>query len=301
MDTVMSLTVYGEASDEAALLAERELYRLEKLFSAEDEDSELYAVNTRGSVKMSADTQSVIDFALQVQEATGGAFDISVYPLVKEWGFISGDYTVPEKARITQLLTLTGSGVVEINGDELVLTKKGAQIELGAIAKGYASDKVAQLLRDDGIKSAIINLGGNVFALGAKPDGSPWKIAITDPLNPQDIIGSLTVINCAVVSSGGYRRYFEQDGVTYHHILDPKTGFPAQSGLAGVTVVSGSGMLADALSTALFVMGQDAALEFWRSGVYDFELVLVTDSGDIIISEGLRGVFSGGSFEVALR
>jgi thiamine biosynthesis lipoprotein len=301
MDTIMSVKVYGEGSHELCLEAEREIYRLERLFSAEEEGSEVCAVNSRGNVQMSADTLNVIDCAIQMQEATCGAFDISVYPLVKEWGFISGEFAVPQKARIEELLTLTGSDILAVTGSELALTKENAQIGLGAIAKGYASDKVAQLLRSGGVSSAIINLGGNVYALGAKPDGSPWKVAITDPHNIEDIIGTLEVSDCAVVSSGGYQRYFEENGVSYHHILDPKTGFPAQSGLAGVTVVSVSGMLADGLSTALFVMGEDAALEFWRSGAYDFELVLVTISGDVIVSEGLRDVFSGGGFEVALR
>lgn len=301
MDTVMSFKVYGENSENACLSAEREIYRLERLLSAELEGSEIFSVNADGRVKMSSDTVEVIECAMQLQKETGGAFDISVYPLVKEWGFISGDYTVPEKARIQELLFLTGGDLVSIRGDELTLTKENAQIGLGAIAKGYASDKVAQVLRDDGISSAIVSLGGNVYAIGSKPDGGAWKVAITDPFSPEKTIGTLEVSDTAVVTSGGYERFFEKDGRSYHHILDPKTGEPAQSGLASVTVVCVSGMIADGLSTAFFVMGADAAIEFWRSGIYDFELVLVTAAGDVIITEGLKDVFRGSGFEVVPR
>jgi thiamine biosynthesis lipoprotein len=250
---------------------------------------------------MSADTAEIIEYSLELQEATGGAFDISVYPLVKEWGFDSGSYKVPTSSRIEELLPLTGSGIVSVSSNELTLTKENAQIGLGAIAKGYTSDKVAELLRNAGVNSAILSLGGNVYALGSKPDGSAWNVAITDPFNSQNVFGMLSVSDCAVVTSGGYERYFEEDGITYQHILDPKTGAPARSGLSSVTVVSSSGTYADGLSTAFFVMGEDAALRFWRSGIYDFELVLMTDDGNVIVTEGLQDVFTGSDFEVAYK
>lgn len=174
-------------------------------------------------------------------------------------------------------------------------------LDFGGIAKGYAAEKCAKLLEAAGIEAALLSLGGNLQTVGTKPDGSAWAVGIADPENPTQAIATLTFTgSLALVTSGGYQRYFEEDGVRYHHILDPKTGYPARSGLASVTILAESGTLADALSTALFVMGLDAAAEFWR-GSDDFEAVFVTDGGKIYATQDAASLLGGCEFEVISR
>lgn len=178
---------------------------------------------------------------------------------------------------------------------------EGQRIDLGGIAKGYASDRVMEIYREYGVTSGMVSLGGNIQTLGAKPDGTAWKIGIRDPETEKEgdsgsgaggILLALPVENQAVITSGGYERYFEENGETYIHILDPRTGYPADSGLLSVTVVSENGMLADALSTSLYIMGAEKAAEYWRAHGSDsgnaFELILVDTFGKAYATEGLR-------------
>ena len=172
----------------------------------------------------------------------------------------------------------------------MVTLPEGMEIDLGSVAKGYAGQLAAQMLRNSGVESALLNLGGNVQTVGAKPDGSPWQIGIKDPKG-EDAMMVLSIADQAVVTSGGYERYFEQDGQTYWHIMDPFTGHPADSGLISVTIVGDEGVVCDGLSTALFVMGLEKAADLWaQSG--DFEAVFVTASGEVYITEGLRDHFA---------
>jgi thiamine biosynthesis lipoprotein len=164
------------------------------------------------------------------------------------------------------------------------------EIDLGSVAKGYTGDRVIELLRENGVTSALLNLGGNVQALGTKPDGSPWRVAVQDP-SGDGCLGVLEIDDQAVITSGGYERYFVEDGVTYWHIIDPADGAPARSGLISVTIVGDSGLLCDGLSTSLFVMGLEDAAQFWRENG-GFEAVFVTESGQILITEGLQERFS---------
>ena len=153
------------------------------------------------------------------------------------------------------------------------------KIDLGGIAKGYTSSRIMDIFKENGITSGLVNLGGNVQALGTKTDGSNWRVAVQSP-------------DEAVITSGGYERYFEQDGVTYHHIIDPKTGYPAENGLVSVTIVSSDGTLADGLSTSLFIMGEEKAAEFWKAHSDEFEAILETDDGTIYVTEGLKDSFT---------
>ncbi|MBQ1768126.1 MAG: FAD:protein FMN transferase, partial [Oscillospiraceae bacterium] len=218
---------------------------------------------------------------------------ISVYPVTRAWGFTAGEYRVPQEAELEKLLRLVDYTKVTVSGDTVSLGE-GMLIDLGAVAKGYAGDRVTELLRSHGVKSAIINLGGNVQCLGRKPDGSRWKIGVQDPAG-SGYVGVIEAEDEAVVTSGGYERYFELDGKTYWHIIDPSDGRPADSGIISVTVVGASGLACDGLSTALFVMGKEKASELWRENG-GFEVVFVSESGEIIITEGLSGRFtpSGG-------
>ena len=177
---------------------------------------------------------------------------------------------------------------IKMNGNKITLSQ-GMSIDLGGIAKGYTGDCVMEAMTEYGVESALINLGGNVQTLGTKPDGSMWKIAIQDP-ESDGTIGTLSVSDAAVITSGGYQRYFEENGTKYHHIINPKTGYPADSGLLSVTIVSDKGITGDGLSTALFVMGTSDAIAFWQE-YGDFEAVLITKD-DIYITSGLENAFT---------
>lgn len=289
MDTVMDFTIYGESGliDQSESL----IASLESLVSVTDTGSELYAINQTGSGTLTGKASSLMEQALEICRRTDGALDLSIYPIVRAWGFTTGSYQVPDEAEIQALLPLVDYRKIQYDaaaGD--VTLPEGMKIDLGSVAKGYAGQLVAQMLREHGVQSALLSLGGNVQTVGAKPDGSPWQIGIKDPQG-EDAMMVLSVEDQAVVTSGGYERYFEQDGQTYWHIMDPSTGHPADSGLISVTIVGDEGVVCDGLSTALFVMGLEKAADLWaQSG--DFEAVFVTASGEVYITEGLRDRFA---------
>lgn len=289
MDTMMDFTIYGESGliDQSESL----IASLESLVSVTDANSELYAINQTGSGTLTGKASSLMEQALEICRRTDGALDLSIYPIVRAWGFTTGSYQVPDEETIQSLLPLVDYTQIQYDAAIGVVTlPEGMEIDLGSVAKGYAGQLVAQMLREHGVQSALLNLGGNVQTVGAKPDGSPWQIGIKDPQG-EDAMMVLSVEDQAVVTSGGYERYFEQDGQTYWHIMDPFTGRPADSGLLSVTIVGDEGVVCDGLSTALFVMGLEKAADLWaQSG--DFEAVFVTASGEVYITEGLRDRFA---------
>ena len=289
MDTVMDFTIYGESGliDQSESL----ITSLESLVSVTDADSELYAINQTGSGMLTEEASSLMEQALESCRRTDGALDLSIYPIVRAWGFTTGSYQVPDEAEIQALLPLVDYRKIQYDAATGTVTlPEGMEIDLGSVAKGYAGQLAAQMLREHGVQSALLNLGGNVQTVGTKPDGSPWQIGIKDPQG-EDAMMVISVEDQAVVTSGGYERYFEQDGQTYWHIMDPSTGHPADSGLISVTIVGDEGVVCDGLSTALFVMGLEKAADLWaQSG--DFEAVFVTASGEVYITEGLRDRFA---------
>lgn len=289
MDTVMTLTVYGGGSDDLAAAKDRVL-QLEARLSVTDPDSEIAALNRTGTAALSPDTAELLSRSLELCARTDGALDVTVYPVVRAWGFTTGDYTVPDEDTLAALLEKVDYTKVRLEGDTASLPA-GAEIDLGAVAKGWTGDQLAILLREKGVESALLELGGNIHTIGSKPDGSDWRVAVRDPADGEGYLGVVSVSDKAVVTSGGYERYFERDGVRYWHIMDPATGAPARSGLASVTVVADSGLYADALSTALFVMGREAALDYWRAN-RDFEAILVSDDGSVTVTGGLEGAFT---------
>lgn len=292
MDTVMRVTTYGKNARAAAQAAQAEVTRLDALLSVEDPQSEIYRLNAAGQAELSGETAALLHAALDITEMSGGAFDITVYPLMKAWGFFSGDYAVPGEDELRELLALVGSDKLIFEGERLNFGLPGMGIDLGAIAKGYASDRAAEVLAENGVSHAMISLGGNIKAVGTSPEGRPWRIAIRDPLDAEAFAGIVLVSDMAVVTSGGYERYFERNGTRYHHILDPESGMPAQKGLLSVTIVCPSGTLADGLSTALFVMGEADALAFWHAHKELFDAVLVTDDGRTLVTSGIAEAFS---------
>ena len=176
----------------------------------------------------------------------------------------------------------------------VTLLGKNTAIDLGGIAKGYTSARLMDVFRSYGLTSGLVSLGGNVQVLGTKPDGSLWRVGIENPQGG-DYLGVLSTKDAAVITSGGYERYFEENGKHYHHILDPATGYPAESGLVSVTIVSPDGTLADALSTALFVMGRERAEEYWRAHADEFDVILQDEGGTIYVSQGIWENFEGGA------
>ena len=288
MDTVMKLTIYGENAPQAGEAAVDRIQELEGLLSVTREDSEIYAANHTGSAQLSPDAAALLARALTLCRETGGALDVTIYPVVRAWGFTTGAYRVPDDGELTALLERVDYRQAALEGDRLTLPE-GVELDLGAVAKGYTGDQLMALLAREGIASAIVELGGNVQALGAKPDGSPWRVALQAPEG--GYAGVLEIVDKAVVTSGGYQRYFEQDGESYWHIIDPAQGRPARSGLQSVTIVADEGTLCDGLSTALFVMGREEALGFWRTR-NDFECVLISEDNTVAITEGLEESFS---------
>ena len=289
MDTAMRLTVYGQGAGEAAGLARERVLEREALLSVTDENSDICAANRNGGGVLHADTAALLERALALCGETGGALDVSIYPVVRAWGFTTGAYRVPEEAELAALLERVDYTRISLEGTVLTLPE-GMELDLGAVAKGWTGDRLMELLRGEGITSAIVELGGNVQALGSKPDGSPWRVAVQAP-DGSGYAGALEITDCAAVTSGGYQRYFEQDGETYCHIIDPAGGRPARSGLASVTVVAEEGAAADALSTALFVLGRERGEALWRERG-GFECVFIGEDGSVAVTQGLEGRFS---------
>lgn len=294
MDTYISLTLYGENGEKASSECKKEIERLEAMFSVTDENSEISLINNAQGAKtaISDETAKLIDFALKSGDFSGGCLDITVYPVVREWGFTTGEYKMPDPDVLSELLKNTGYEKVILENNTVTLPP-GGKIDLGAVAKGYAGDKAIEILKSNGISSGLVSLGGNIQTIGGKPDGMPWNVAVRDPFS-EDNFGILKIADMAVVTSGNYERFFEENGKRYHHIIDPSDGYPADNGIVSATVIGDKGALCDALSTAIFVMGAEKAEELWRDRS-DFEMILVTDEKEIFITEGIYDSFENTS------
>lgn len=294
MDTLVSVKAYGAESEQAVNAAADRITELEKLLSVTDETSDIFRLNSSGSAVVSEETAELTADALSLCRLTGGALDISLYPVLREWGFTTDEKHVPTDEEIEAALAKTGYEKIIVEGDRISLPE-GHMIDLGSCAKGRAGDEMIAAVSGLGVTSAIINLGGNVQTLGSKPDGSEWSVGIANPFSPNELLGIVRVRDKAVVTSGGYQRYFtDDDGNVYIHILDPETGRPADSGLASVTVIGDCGMTCDGLSTALFVMGKDKAVRFRRENG-GFDMVLVDNSGTVFITPDIAGSFVNSS------
>lgn len=337
LGTVCSINLYEDGSAELYGKLFARLRELNDIFNNYSDSSEISRVNREAAaapVKVSQDFYVVLKTALDFARLTGGAFDPTVGPLIKLWGF-GKEPRVPSQEEIEAAQKLVGWQCVVLQesaqtedapgqpegftgqnvandkgsqdqnaGDEqetvtdqnpaagptVRFTKSGVRLDLGAIAKGYAADCLVDILRERGVKRASLSLGGNVYVYGKKPGGALWSVAIRDPSKPGQNAFMLKTRDATVVTSGAYERFFEQDGKTYGHILDPATGFPAKSGLESVTIVSHNSMVADALSTSLFVLGMEKIPEIKKSApAGGFECVLVDESGKAYASKTLKG------------
>ena len=295
MDTFMDLKVSGKNAQKAILEAEREINALERMLSNTIENSEISAINQnagKDAVKVSDDTLYLLKETREIYDFTQGAFDITIAPIIDVWGFTKEVKKVPDEETLKQKLDLVDMKKLQINekNKTVFLEESGMAIDLGGIAKGYATDKVNEIFIKNGIISSVISLGGNVSVAGKKEDGSKWKVAIQDPLNKEGYAGVLYVEDTSVVTSGGYQRFFEENGKTYHHIIDPKTGMPADTGLLSVTIVCKNSTKADGLSTSVFIAGLEKGWQMWKDS-QDFGIVFITDKKEIYVTPDIADIF----------
>ncbi len=289
MDTYMNLRVYGKNTEETISLACDRIKELEDLLSVTKEGSDIWQINHADgeTVSVSEDTINILNTAVLVGEETQGTLDITLYPVLKEWGFTTQEYQIPKQERLQELLTYVDYRRINIQGTQVSVPKE-TELDCGALAKGYTSDQILKILKENNIKSALINLGGNIHMLGTKPDGSLWKIGIRNPFEDSGEMCILSASDCAVITSGNYERYFiGEDGKQYCHILDASNGYPADNGLVSVTIIGESGIFCDAFSTAFFAAGMEEAVAYWRKK-QNFEMVLVTTEKKIYITEGIK-------------
>jgi thiamine biosynthesis lipoprotein len=300
MGTVVTIKVYDRDINKADSAAEKALDRIreiEGLMSATQKNSEVDLINQNAGkkpVKVSADTQRVVEKGLYYGRLSGGLFDITVGPLVKLWGIGTENPQVPREQELKNALELTDYRDVEVNGEkgEVYLKRRGMGLDLGGIAKGYAADEAKKVLAGEGIKHAIINLGGNVLAIGARYDGTSWNIGIKDPEEPaKGLLGIVRITDATIVTSGDYERYFEKDGKRYHHILNPFTGYPGNGEVRGVTIFTSSSFDADALSTTVFLLGVEKGMDLVEN-LEGVEAIVVTDDRQVVLSSGIGNWFS---------
>lgn len=297
LGTVCTIKLYD--SDDTAIIdkAIARLSELEDILSINKTGTELDKVNEMSGiepVKVSADTLNVVKKGLEYSALSNGTMDITVGPLVKLWGIGTEWAAVPSQEDIDTAKNLINykDVVIDEANSTIYLKNPGMIIDLGAIAKGYAADEVIKLLTDNGVKSAIVNLGGNIFVLGKKVDGSDWTVGIQNPENDgEPTIGSITVDNKSIVTSGVYERYFEEDGKKYHHILSPETGFPYENDILGVSIISNASIDGDSLSTTLFALGVEEGLKLIES-IDGVEAIFVTKDHKLHMTKGFEEIFT---------
>lgn len=310
LNTAVQITIY-DSQDKALLddcLALCDKYEL--IFSRTNEKSELYKLNHRKDVSdgdfstdgqttpypvsgtadtwhISEDLAALLSEGLDITRESDGAFDIAIAPLTSLWDFTAEDPEVPDDAAIQKALPLCSSDGVAIDGEDITLPSDDIQFDVGAIAKGYIADRLKDFLIKKGVKSAIINLGGNVLCIGSKPDGTPFKIGIQKPFaDRNETEAVMDITGKSVVSSGIYERCFKQDGKLYHHILNPQTGYPYDNGLISVTIISDQSVDGDALSTTCFALGLEDGLKFAeKKGV---QAVFITEDYELHYTDGFR-------------
>lgn len=295
MDTYITCQVLSadeELAEQALDAVETAFMQIDRITNRFEQNAEISAVNQNAGVapvKVSEDFFAMVVAALEWSDKTGGAFNILIGGVMDLWGFGSENPAVPDEQAIKTALTKTDCHKIILDAKQstIYLPEKGMVMDLGGVAKGYATDKAVAALKKLGIKNALINAGGNVYALGSRADGTPWKVGVQDPRNPQGITALLQGRDTSLISSGDYQRYFEKNGIRYHHILDPANGYPARLS-SGTTVISPSSTIADILSTALFVKGPQAGIALAESFAEVNAVMIIDEEGRIFATGDLN-------------
>ncbi|WP_101911460.1 FAD:protein FMN transferase [Marasmitruncus massiliensis] len=305
MDTVVEYKLYGKDAEQAKLAIEQTLSEFENKVSRYINGSEIDQLNQNagiGPVAVSDDTLELLSLCLEYGKFSEGVFDITVAPLTQEWNVTAEHPKVPSEQVIDQLLELVNYRdlALDLQTETAYLEHKGQAVDVGGIAKGFACDLARKTALDYGITSGYISIGGNLMVIGEKPNHQPFKFGVRDPRgSANDYIGIVTLPDSTMATSGDYERYFEQDGIRYHHILDPETGWPARTDLMSVSVVTPDGAYADFMSTYLFIKGKAFALEHLDS--LNCGLIVVDKDRNVYISESLKDSFapsdSSGSYQ----
>jgi len=297
LGTVCTITLYDNSDVEVIDKAFARLTELENILSINKTGTELDAVNNMAGispVKVSNDTLQVVMKGLEYSKLSNGSLDITIGPLVKLWGIGTENARLPSQTEIDEKKALINYNLVDIDETKNTIFLKNSDmiIDLGAIAKGYAADEVVKLLKDNGVSSAIIDLGGNIFVLGKKQDGAPWKVGVQNPeKSGSDTIGFITTSDKSIVTSGVYERYFEFEGKSYHHILNPETGYPYEKDVLGVSIVSDTSIDGDSLSTTLFALGVDEGLKLIES-LDGVNAIFITRDHNLHLSSGFKDIFT---------
>ncbi|NKF06435.1 FAD:protein FMN transferase [Clostridium gasigenes] len=302
MGTVVKVTLYDSDDEKILDKAFDRVREIEKSVSINKDGTILDKVNDSSGISpviVDDDTLTIVKKGLEYSNISNGLFDITIGPLVKLWSIglpeeRSPQQGVPSKEELDVALSYINHNAVELNEEDKSIFLKNPHmiIDLGGIAKGYAADKVSEVLTENNVHSAIIDLGGNIFAHGKKTSGENWKIGIQNPASSRnDILGTIEVNNKSVVTSGTYERFVEYDGVKYHHILNPKTGFPYENNISGISIISDKSIDGDALSTSVFAMGVEDGLAFIESQS-DIEAIFVTTDNKIYLSSGMKTIFN---------
>lgn len=293
LDTMIKIQAFGPDAPKAIDKVFERISDIEKKMTVKDVSSEVIEINNKSGESfypVSPDTFYVIKKGLYYSESSNGMFDITVGPLVELWGIGTDTANIPTDEEIKRALAKVDYRQVELNEEQhsVRLKKTGMAIDLGGIAKGYAADEAIRILQQNGIQNALIDLGGNLYALGTKPDNKPWKIGLQNPFATRgNIFATIQVADKTLVTSGIYERYFTQNGKRYHHILDTTTGYPIENGLASVTIISNSSIDADALSTTVFALGLKDGMEFVES-LKQVDAVFVSTDYKLYTSSGIK-------------
>jgi len=292
MDTLVQMQAHGENAEIAVEESMKRIKEIENLMSKTIETSDIYKLNNNPNTEIEIDSESmdVLKKAVEYAEMTDGDFDPTIGALVELWGVGTEDAAVPTESELKEALTKTGYQYLELYEDSAEVTKPGVKIDLGGIAKGYAAEAVKKVVQKYDIEHAFVNLGGNVLVIGDKVDGSPWKIGIQDPREGRgNVMAIVDAVDLTIVTSGNYERYFKEDGKLYHHIIDPKTGYPAENNLLSASIISENSFDADALSTAVYVMGLEKGMEFIEK-LENVDVMFITKELDVYLSSGLKDI-----------
>jgi len=292
MDTLVQMRAHGENAEIAVEESMERIREIENLMSKTIETSDIYKLNNNPKTEIEVDKESlnVLEKALKYAELTDGDFDPTIGSLVELWGIGTKDAAVPEQAEIEAALASTGYNYLDLTDNSAEITKEGVKIDLGGIVKGYAAEEVKKIVQKYNIEHAFVNLGGNVLVIGDKVDGSPWKIGIQDPRQGRgNVMAVIDAVDLTIVTSGNYERYFEENGKLYHHILNPKTGYPADNNLLSVSIISENSFDADALSTAIYVMGLEKGMRFIEN-MENVYVMFITKELDVYLSSGLKEI-----------